>query len=101
MRPYSKYLEKVKSETHKVTWNLSGTTPPMKYAAKVLNLNGITMDLAESRGSKAYQHMKHELSKRSGFSEKNIELFPGTSQAIFQLFAALTKQGDSILVERM
>jgi len=100
MRPYSKYLEKVKSETHNVRWNLSGTTPPLKYAAKAVRVNSLSMELTESRGSEAHQSMKHALSKRTGFSENNIEFFPGTSQAIFQLFAALTKHGDSILVEK-
>lgn len=100
MRPYSKYLEKVKIETHDVTWNLSGTTPPLKYASEKLQIKSVEMELGESRGSEAYRLMKSDLSKRSGFSEKNIEFFPGTSQAIFQLFAALTKAGDLILIEK-
>lgn len=100
MRPYSKYLEKVKTEKHDVKWNLSGTTPPLKFASEKLQINSVAMELSESRSSDAYKLMKSELSKRSGFSEKNIEFFPGTSQAIFQLFAALTKAGDSILIEK-
>jgi aspartate/methionine/tyrosine aminotransferase len=99
MRPYSKYLRNIKSENQDVVYNLSGTTPPLSHAKKILEIENIQMDLTESRASRSYGEIKRKIADMSGFDGKNIEFFPGTSQAIFQLFAGLTHSGDTIAIE--
>jgi len=99
LRPYSQYLHKIKTEKHDVAYNLSGTTPSPEFAKKILDLKNVSIDVAEHRNSPNYASVKNKIAKMAAFSPDQVELFPGCSQGIFQIFAALTKAGDTIVIE--
>jgi aspartate/methionine/tyrosine aminotransferase len=99
LRPYSQYLNKIKTEKHNVDFNLSGTTPSPEFAKKILDLKNVSIDVAEHRNSPNYASVKNKLAKMGGVNPESVELFAGCSQGIFQIFAALTKAGDTIVIE--
>lgn len=94
MRPASSYLSAIKSEKLFVQYNLAGTTPPQVKARLSINIS-----LDERNRPVALENLKNALAELSGTSSSNIGITAGASQGLFQSLAAVTKIGDTILVE--
>jgi aspartate/methionine/tyrosine aminotransferase len=96
MRPYSHYLEEIKSESISARYNLGGSTPPIKADWKRKTLE---ISQEESWKSPYLKSLKTKLADMAGVSVDRIAICPGGSQAAFQVLAAITHPGDTILLE--
>jgi aspartate/methionine/tyrosine aminotransferase len=96
MRPYSKYLEEIKSESINARYNLGGSTPPARTDWKRKTFE---ISQEESWKSPYLESVKMKLADMAGVSVKQVAICPGGSQAAFQTLAAITRPGDTILLE--
>ncbi|RYE28004.1 MAG: hypothetical protein EOP48_33990, partial [Sphingobacteriales bacterium] len=99
MRPYSEYLENIKNEKILLDFNYAGTTPSLRYLEKFVDIGKIHVDINEFRTSQDYRNTLATISNMFEIGEKNISFFQGTSLALLQIMASLTKQGDCIALE--
>jgi aspartate/methionine/tyrosine aminotransferase len=93
MRPYSHYLESVKkAKPIKAFVDLSGSTPPLP-----LNLpKSIEFDAGESRRADASRKVLSQLTALTG---RTPLLTVGCSSAFLHALAAVTKPGDTVVIE--
>jgi arginine:pyruvate transaminase len=96
MRPYSKYLKEIKSESIDARYNLGGSTPPIQGEWKRRTLE---ISQEESWKSPYLKSVKAKLADMAGVSSDQVVICPGGSQAAFQVLAAITDPGDTILLE--
>lgn len=94
MRDYSRYLALIKSSTSKVRYDLSGTTPQTTE-----QIDHAFRDV-ESNGSRELLAFKKLVGHYYGVNENHIQFSMGSSQTLFQLLAAVTSVGDTILIEK-
>lgn len=96
MRPYSKYLKEIKSESIDAQYNLGGSTPPIQKGWRRITLEA---SQEESWKSPYLKSVKSKLATMAGVSVDQVVICPGGSQAAFQVLAATTEPGDTILLE--
>lgn len=92
-RPYSHYLESIKSESNAVRYDLAGTTPPDP------GLIFDSVDVAESVRAGHLASVCRTLAEMTGWAESGIQITPGASQAVLQTMAALTQAGEAVVIE--
>ena len=95
MRPYSLYLDGVKSSLgKKFAVNLAGTTPPIpRVPAK------ITFDPTESRRSGFHRVVLRSLAKLNEAAPERLKLTIGSSSAFLHALSAVTRAGDTVMIE--
>jgi aspartate/methionine/tyrosine aminotransferase len=97
MRPYSQFLDYVKTKDPVIKYHLGGSTPPVppyleKKAIRVpLNTKTYLADLLK---------LKKTLAKKIGCLDTEINFVPGSTIACTHVLAALTEPGDTIILER-
>src|SRR5665213_1816714 len=96
MRPYSKYLEVLKSEVYKGKHHLGGSTP---YVVPLLLKKPIKISLDPTTYPQQLLATKKHIAKASKCRPEQISIVTGSTQACFQLLAAITEPGDSIIIE--
>lgn len=96
-RPYSSYLEDVIYRTPPCEVDLGGSTPPFPYGAGYFN--EVKVNLQNSAQMPETQILKELIGKKIGLGAENITFSVGSSMALLQALAAVTKTGDTILIE--
>lgn len=94
MRPFSHYLECVKTERVEVDFNLAGTTP-----APPKKLRPMSFMTKEAPQTDVYASVLGSLEKMLKARKGEVTLLPGCSQALQVTLAAITSPGDVILIE--
>lgn len=96
MRPYTKYLDLLTKEQFNGDFHLGGSTPPLP--PKLLN-KSVSVKLNFSNYKKQLTDFKKHIAKKASTTEAEISLMPGSGQAAFQVLAALTEPGDTVIIE--
>jgi|GEM_PF-5373093 len=97
MRPYSLYLDSVKNpkSTLACEFDLAGSTPPVPANL----LKTVTFEADESRRSHALKEVTRQLSKLTGNPSNRILTTVGSSSGFLLALAAVTKPGDTVVIE--
>jgi aspartate/methionine/tyrosine aminotransferase len=96
MRPFSEYLDILKSETHTPDLHLAGSTPPLP---PVITKATLSLSLNTKSYGRDFAALKALVAKATGCKPEEVQLKPGSTQACFQALAAVTKPGDAVIIE--
>lgn len=96
MRPYSAYLDYMKKENRNVKLFLAGSTPPIP---DFLQKKQIQFNLDPSTYHVSELKLREQLAAMAKTTADRVCLMPGSTQACFQALAAVTKPGDTLLLE--
>lgn len=97
MRPFSHYLKEIKSTSKTALYDLSGTTPP---APPKSWFRSVPVSFSETERNSAVELLKSSVAGRARFTKSGVHIYPGATQAVFQVVASLTEPGQTILLER-
>lgn len=95
MRSFSFYLDSVKQpKLPKFRVNLAGTTPSVPRVP-----TSLPFEAGESRWSAAYRDVMKQLASLYGVGGERIGLTVGSSSAFLHSLSAVTREGDTVLIE--
>jgi aspartate/methionine/tyrosine aminotransferase len=95
MRAYSHYLDHLKKESLAYQFHLGGSTPPILFD---FNEHQDWL-IKHANDPSLTEKIKATLAKQVGCEPGQITFTPASTQACFQVLAAITDPGDTILIE--
>lgn len=97
MRGKSPYLDELTSENIKVKFDMTSSTPPVPKRSLKQPL--FKMGATKIKDLPELKWLTQFLGRQLHVDADQIQFYPGSSQAFFQILAALTEPGDSVLIE--
>lgn len=97
MRPYSQFLHQMRRNTPPCQINLGGSTPP--FTKDSTFFSDIQLSTLSSNQLPELHKLRDILAKKQNGQVAEFQFAPGSSQVYTQLLAAITKPGDTVLLD--
>jgi histidinol-phosphate/aromatic aminotransferase/cobyric acid decarboxylase-like protein len=97
MRPYSEFLHQMRRQTPPCQFNLGGSTPP--FAKDSTYFDKIKFSTISSNQLPELQMLRENLAHKQNTNSIEFQFAPGSSQVYMQLLSAITKPGDTVLLD--